>query len=90
MFLTKVPPTNGACGGQGHTALRTATARGKSPLFPENAAAVWFPHLEAVNSRSSGVPIKPNLFLPSYGVSFWAPHCRYSIVQLRKSERPHR
>lgn len=53
MFLTKEPPTNGVCGGQGHTALRTATARGKSLLFPENAAAVWFSHLEAVNSRNS-------------------------------------
>lgn len=53
MFLIKEPPTNGVCGCKGHTALRTATARGKSPLFPENTAAVWFPHLEAVNSRSS-------------------------------------
>lgn len=55
MFLTKEPPTNGAGGGQNHTALRTATARGKSPLFRENTAAVWFPHLEAVNCRSSGL-----------------------------------
>lgn len=79
----------GPSGGQGHTALRTATTKGKSPLFPTNAAAVWFPQLEAVNSRSSGVPIKSSLWLLSYGESFWAPHCRYSNVQLRKGERPH-